>query len=73
METTVIHDVHAYVVDTTKLYKLQPSMTLILTLYFFATKRRFPKSWVPFWEVPIIRTIVFWGLFGVPQFWETTP
>ena len=34
----------------------------------------FPKLWVPFWGVPIVRIIVYWGLYwgiGVPLFWGT--
>ena len=32
----------------------------------------FPKLGVPFLGVPIKRIIVFWGLYWVPLFWETT-
>ena len=32
----------------------------------------FPKLWVPLLGVPIMRTIVFWGLYWGPLFWETT-
>ena len=32
----------------------------------------FPKLWILFWGVPIIRTILFWGLSGGPLFRETT-
>ena len=32
----------------------------------------FPKIRVPFWEVPIIRSIVFGGLYWVPLVWKTT-
>ena len=28
--------------------------------------RGFPKLGVPFWGLPIIRTIVFWGLYWGP-------
>ena len=31
----------------------------------------FPKTGVPFWGVPIIRMIVFWGLYwGPPYLWK---
>ena len=32
----------------------------------------FPKFGVPFFGVPIIRTIVYWVDIGVPPFWEST-
>ena len=32
----------------------------------------FPKIRGTFFGVPIIRIIVFWGLYWVPLFWETT-
>ena len=31
--------------------------------------RFLPKFWVPFWGVPLIRIMVFWGLYrGTPVF-----
>ena len=38
----------------------------------FGSKWGFPKIRGTFWGVPIIRTIVYRGLYWGTQFWETT-
>ena len=36
---------------------------------FYGIYGGFPKLGVPFWGVPIIRTIVFWGQYWGPLIW----
>ena len=38
----------------------------------FKSGLRFPRLGVAFWGLPIIRTIVFGGLYWGPPIWETT-